>query len=260
VPRWGKTNSIRTLLTHGFKPIIIGTDQGAAMGQQTLADVDVPIIPVRNWDEAVLVFAELSKKEGKCQYAGEFYDTIVLDSLSGMGDIWMAKGMEVMNWTEVGVAHPGHDPRRIYAYVPEKGRQTVKALTNQKAHLILLCRETMQEETVNDVRNTYPAPELPGAKLPRELPGWIDGVLFGKFMNQQRVMMTEAEGKIVAGIRAPLGQRFPKYIVPDYGLLIKAMMGDAQALAQCKAEVGPKMKVGASAPAPVVNSKPTVGV
>src|SRR5690606_18348405 len=166
-------------------------------------------------------------------YQGYEFDVLVNDSLSGFGDIWMAKGLEVLGWDEVGVAGPGHDPRRIYAYIPEKGRQTAKALMSVKAHLILLCRETLMEEGEGKTRITYPAPELPGSKLPRELPGWLDGVVFGKIQgigaNAKRLFLTEAEGKTIAGIRAPEGRRLPKLIPADYGLLIKYMMGDDDA-------------------------------
>ena len=246
MPRWGKTNAIRTLVEHGFKPLVLATDQGDSMGLQTISDLNVPVVPIATWDEAIMVFAELGRKPGIVQYQGEVCDVVVNDSLSGFGEIWMAKGLEVMDWTEVGVAYPGHDPRRIYAYIPEKGRQTTKALMNLPCHLILLCRETMLEEGEGKSRIQYPAPELPGAKLPRELPGWLDGVVFGKMLNGHRVMMTEVEGKVVAGIRSSPTRRFPKYCKPDYGLLIKAMMGDDTALRDI-AHV-PPTSTGAGAP------------
>lgn len=235
MPRFGKTNLIRSLLPHGFKPLILATDQGDSMGLQTISDLDVPAVHIKTWEEAVLVFAELNKPRpsGRPAYQGYEFDVLVNDSLSGFGDIWMAKGLEVLGWDEVGVAGPGHDPRRIYAYIPEKGRQTAKALMSVKAHLILLCRETLMEEGEGKTRITYPAPELPGSKLPRELPGWLDGVVFGKIQgigaNAKRLFLTEAEGKTIAGIRAPEGRRLPKLIPADYGLLIKYMMGDDDA-------------------------------
>jgi hypothetical protein len=235
MPRWGKTNAIRTLVRQGFKVLIVATDQGDSMGLQTISDLpdsEVCIVPVSTWDEALLVFAELKKKRpsGKPEYEGFQADVMVNDSISGFGQIWMEKGLEVLGWSEVGVASPGHDPRQIYAYIPEKGRMTTKQLTNLPCHSIFLARETMLEEGEGKSRFSYPAPELPGAKLPRELPGWLDAVVFGKILNGHRILMTEAEGKVVAGIRAPEGRRFAKYIKGDYGLLIKAMMGDNAAL------------------------------
>lgn len=234
VPRFGKTDQIRTLVEHGFKPGILATDQGDSMGLQTISDLDIPVIPISNWDEAQQVFAELNKprSHGGCEYQGELIDVIVNDSLSGFGSIWMDKGLEALGWEEVGVAERGKDPRRIYAYIPEKGRQTTKALMNCKAHLILICRETMMEEGEGAAKITYPVPELPGAKLPRELPGWLDGVIFGKMIAGQRRWVTEVEGKVVAGVRMPPNRRLPKYVMPSYGLIIKAMMGDDDALAR----------------------------
>jgi len=230
MPRWGKTNAIRTLLDHGFHPGILATDQGDSRGLQTISDIDVPVIPIDTWDEALAVFAELGRKRTHVEYQGERIDVLVNDSLSGFGSIWMDRGLEALGWDEVGVAHPGHDPRRIYSYIPEKGRQTTKALQNLPCHLILLARETVIEEGEGPNKVSWLVPEMPGAKLPRELPGWLDAVLFGKILNGDRVMMTQAEGKLVAGIRAPANRQFPKYCRPDYGLLIKAMMGDDDAL------------------------------
>jgi hypothetical protein len=238
MPRFGKTNLIRTLLLHGFKPLIVATDQGDSMGLQTISDLDIPVAAVTNWDEAIAVFTEINKDRGAgkmARYGDYEFDVIVNDSLSGFGEIWMEKGLEVLNWKEVGVAQPGHDPRRIYAYIPEKGRQTAKALMNVKAHCILLCRETMLEEGEGPSKIQYPAPELPGAKLPRELPGWLDAVVFGKIVSGERKFMTAAEGKVVAGIRAAPNWRLPQYVKADYGLLIKYMMGDQAAFDELSA-------------------------
>jgi len=257
MPRWGKTNAIRTLVEQGFRPGILSTDQGDSRGLQTISDLDVPVIPVDNWDEAQLVFAELHRKRTHVEYQGELIDVLVNDSLSGFGSIWMQQGLDAMGWDEVGVAHPGHDPRRIYAYIPEKGRQTMKALQSLPCHLILLARETLAEEGEGQSKVQYLVPELPGAKLPRELPGWLDAVVFGKILNGQRVMMTEAEGKLVAGIRAPESRRFAKYCKPNYGLLIKAMMGDDDALAALKHTPPTIVKPDVPAPRATQASKST---
>lgn len=236
--RFGKTNLLRTLLQEGFKPIILGSEAGDGMGFQTISDIDIPVIPILSWDDFMPVYAELKKPrpDGLVHYKPDNEtdvagDVIVLDSLSAMGWVWTQKGLEVLNWKEIGVAHQGHDPRQIYAYIPEKGRQTVNALIDLPAHVILICRETLAEEGKGAERITYPVPELPGAKLPRELPGWLDAVVFGRIVNGKRYFLTEAEGKIIAGIRAPETRRFPKQVYANYGLLIKAMMGDDAALA-----------------------------
>jgi len=233
MPRFGKTELIRTLLQEDFKPLILATDQGDSMGLQTISDLDIPVVPITNWDEALVVFAELNKDRGPgnlARYQDVEFNVLVNDSLSGFGDIWMQKGLEVLDWKEVGVAEPGKDPRRIYAYIPEKGRQTTKALMSVQSHLILICRETLAEEGQGATKITYPVPELPGAKLPRELPGWLDAVVFGKVVAGKRMFLTEVEGKTIAGIRAAPNRRFPHMIPANYGLLIKAMMGDEQAM------------------------------
>lgn len=232
IARFGKTNLVRSLVEGGFKPIIVSTEMGDTRGLNTISDLDVPVVEVDNWEVALLVFNEL--KKGK--YQGREFDVVFNDSLTGFGDIWMEKGMEVMGWDEVGVAHPGHDPRRIYAYIPEKGRQTMKALFDIPAHLVCVCREGLVTEGEGRDALTYPAPELPGQKLNRELPGWPDATIYGKFFNGQRIFLTEAEGKTIAGVRMPEGYRFPRRMRADLSLLIKGMKGDKEAIERSKLE------------------------
>jgi hypothetical protein len=106
----------------------------------------------------------------------------------------------------------------------------MKALFDIPAHLICLCREGLQSEGEGKEQITYAVPELPGQKLNRELPGWPDATVYGKFFNGQRIFLTETEGKVIAGIRMPEGSRFPKRMRPDLSLLIKGMKGDQAAI------------------------------
>lgn len=227
IARFGKTELLRSLVAGGFKPLVISTEFGDTRGLNTVADLDIPVLEIDDWETWLLTAIELRKGH----YKGTEFNVVFNDSLSGFGDIWMEKGLEVLGWDEVGVPTPGHDTRQIYGYIPEKGRQTMKSLFDIPAHLVCVCREGLVTEGQGKNAFSYPAPELPGQKLNRELPGWPDATVYGKFLNGKRVFLTEAENKTIAGIRMPQGYRFPKYMKADLSLLIKGMKGDKDAIA-----------------------------
>jgi hypothetical protein len=227
IARFGKTNLLRGLLKNGFRPLVLSVgEMGDSRGLTTVADLDIPVVEVDDWDTAKLVCAEL--KKGK--YQDHTFDVLFNDSLTGFGSVWTDKGLQVLGWDEIGVPVGGKDTRQIYAYIPEKGRQTMKMLFDIPAHLVCLCREGLVEEGQGLAKITYPAPELPGQKLNRELPGWPDATVYGKFMNGERIFLTEPEGKTIAGIRMPEGMRFPKRMKADLSLLIRGMKGDMDAI------------------------------
>lgn len=191
--------------------------------------MDLPYLAVNNWDEMELVIAELNKQKGKCQYQGQEFSTIIVDSLTMCGDLWLSLALKLLGRTEVGMAAPGWDPRRPFGYVAEKGRQGMKKFMSLRAHLLCIAREGLsEEEDESGDKVQIPCIELPGAKLYKELPGWPDATLRIVMKNGKRVLVTQPENRAIAGIRTALP--FPRYIKPDIGLVIKAMLGDKTAL------------------------------
>jgi hypothetical protein len=234
--RMGKTHILRTLAGTGLRVLIIATEPGKMKGLGTLNQQDFSVVPCENWDDVDAVLHELTRVPGICQYAGEEFDTIVVDSLSYMGDMWFHLALKVLGWKEVGLPAQGsgRDGRRPYIYIAEKGRQTVLRFINDvPAHIICVCREgTMSDKTDQGDDEIVPAPEFPGQQLSREIPGLLDASLRMRKINGKAVFCTQTEYKAVSGIRInfPNGVTIPKYIKPDLGALIRLMKGDVSAI------------------------------
>jgi len=237
-PRWGKTYLIGECAKAGMRPLVISTELGDSGGLSTLADQDIPYIQISNWNDMIRFVAELKRQPGKTRFGDEEFDIVFVDSFSKCGDLWMDAGMTVLKWKGVWDLEPGKDPRRIYSYVAEKGRQSTKMFFALDAHVVLICRESMYEEKIgydernNPIVEVYPVPELPGQKLPKELPGDPDAVLYCDKVNGKRRFATSNRGKRVAGIRLPSGITVPDSVEPNLPAIIQLMLGDKSALAR----------------------------
>jgi hypothetical protein len=231
--RMGKTHILRTLVEGGFKPIVLATEPGKSKGLGTLSQIDMAAVPCDSWDDADAAIHELTRVPGVCQYAGEQFDVVVVDSLSYMGDLWYYQALKMLGWKEVGLGEAGKDGRRPYIYIAEKGRQSVLRLINQvNAHIVCVCREgTINDKTPEGDTEIIPAPEFPGQQLGRELPGLFDASLRMRQVNGKARFCTQNEYKAVSGIRLNLpGVVIPKYIKPDLAALIRLMQGDINAI------------------------------
>jgi hypothetical protein len=223
--RWGKTYSIRTCL----KPLVLATEMGDTLGLLSLSDLDIPFIKIENSDHMLEVARQLTMDN--CVIEGERYETVVPDSLTHLGEQWLEAGAKAMGWDDVWLTKAaGKDPRNAYPYVAEKGRKTMKALFAIPAHLYCIAREQVVEIQEGKDKIQYVAPELPGQKLPRELPGWPDATLHGVLLNGKRLFRTRSHNRAVAGIRVPGGVEVPEYIVPNVGAICRLMVGDLNAL------------------------------
>jgi hypothetical protein len=225
-PRWGKTHSIQTLTN----PLILATELGDTNGLLTLSHLDLPFIAIEDSMHFKQVVTELILKD--CTVEGHRYETIVIDSLSNLGYIWLEDGMRAMGWDDLWLTMEAKkDPRRAYSYLAEKGRTDFKLALSLDANLVAICRETIEEEGDEKNKIRYSAPELPGQKLGRELPGWPDAVVRGDIINGKRLLRTRTHLRAVAGIRAPGDVNIPEYINPNLQALIDLMLGDKTALA-----------------------------
>lgn len=231
----GKTNALRTL--KHLNPLIVATEDGQTKGMSTLSDLKLMAILIDNLDQLVMMTSELASKAkpGQLYYQGYGpFGCLGLDSMTGVGPMLEAAAIKMKGWTSGMIwdvsAGGGKDPRSAYPYIAEKGRQVVRKLMSLPIPLVLTCREQLVTEGEGANAKSYPAPELPGQKLPRELPGWPEATVRLRMLNGQRVMITENEGDIVARVRLKEGLRIPKVCKPDFGALLRLLQGDETAI------------------------------
>jgi hypothetical protein len=230
----GKTRSILSLVTAKMNPIVLVCELGETHGLLSLQSSSVPYLVVTSHAELVDVLRELKKKPGKVEYEQTEFGAVVLDSITQWGEFPLERYVELKGWEDLhGVTQKGggKDPRTAYGYLAEKGRQLYKELFECSSHLYIIAREGLFGGT-DDVP-LFAAPELPGQKLPREIPGWPDAtirlrVIAGKFR-----MITKGEGGSPARVRLP--EDFPPLpgrCTQNIGALIQYLCGDRSALAK----------------------------
>jgi len=237
--RWGKTNLARTVPGGPSKALILATEIGDTGGLQTLGDVPCGMIKITDLTEMGLVLSELERRQvppsratldgpAGVYYGGEHFTTVINDSYTATvdGPIYDA-ALSNQGWNSVWEKADRKDPRQFYPYLNEKGRQVAKSLMALEAHVVFLCREGLVEEGEGRERRVWHAPELPGQKLPRELPGWPDATLHGVWVNGQRALWTREHYKSVSGFRVPPNFAVPDKIVPNLDLIFRLTLGDS---------------------------------
>lgn len=234
----GKTNSLRTLAP--LTPLVLATEDGQTKGMSTLADLHLPAILIDQLDHLVAVTADLKKnaKPGQLFYGGKGpFGACAVDSFTGVGPMLERASCAMKGWTSIwGDVGQGQkkDPRTAYPYIAEKGRQVVRALMELPVPLVITAREQVVTEGEGAAAKSYAAPELPGQKLPRELPGWPEATVRLRMLNGKRTMVTENEGDVVARVRLREGWRLDKYAKPDLYALIRVLQGNQDALKELK--------------------------
>lgn len=233
----GKTNALRTI--KDLNPLIAATEDGNTKGMSTLGDLRLAAVPIDTLNQLIVFTAELAAtaKPGELYYQGHGpFRVLAVDSLTGIGPMLEDAAKELKGWEMIWDARAGggKDPRTAYPYIAEKGRQVVRKLMNLPVPLILTCREASITEGKDASAKEYPGPELPGAKLPKELPGWPEATLRLRMINGVRQFITENEGDVVARVRLKEGKRFPKYIKPDLGLILRVLQGEYDLIDQLK--------------------------
>lgn len=224
----GKTRSIKTLLAHNLNPIIIATELGQTHGLLSLAGSDIPFIPVYSQAETIDVIRALKRKPGKVEYDGTEFGAVVLDSITQWGEYPLERFMEMKGWDDLHDAADRKDPRQAYGYLAEKGRQLYKELFALHCHLYIIAREGLFGGT--DAEPLFSAPELPGQKLARELPGWPDATVRLRVINGEFSMVTKGEGGSPARVRLSESvPPLPSRCKPDIGALMKYLCADASA-------------------------------
>jgi hypothetical protein len=235
-----------------MNPVVLVTELGETGGLLSLQSDNIPFIKIATHAELVEVIREMKKKPGKTEYEQTEFGAVILDSITQWGEMPLDRYMEMKGWTDLhGVSKQGEgkDPRGAYGYLAEKGRQLYKELFEMHAHLYIIAREGLFGGS--DAEPLFAAPELPGQKLPRELPGWPDATVRLRVVMGKHRMITKGEGGSPARVRLP--EAFPPLplrCVPDIAALICYMTGDRSALARLTPADEPK---GGSASLPAAS-------
>jgi len=233
----GKTRSIKTLKDEGLNPVVIVCELGETAGLLSLASQNIAAIRISSHSELVEVVREMKRKPGKIEYEQTEFGAAVLDSITQWGEMPLERYMELKGWADLhGVTNKGDgkDPRGAYGYLAEKGRQLYKELFGLHGHLYIIAREGLFGGS-SDVDPVFAAPELPGQKLPRELPGWPDATIRLRVIAGKHRMITKGEGGSPARVRTPDGwPQLPLRCEPNIGALMKYMCGDRAAFARLK--------------------------
>lgn len=222
----GKTFSIKKLKEHGMNPVVLTTELGITHGLLTLQSEDIPYISVQTHAEMMEVIAAMKKKPGKVEYQQTEFGAVVLDSITQWGEFPLEAFAALKGWGDLSTPAEKKDPRQAYGYLAEKGRQLYKELFGLHGHLYIIAREGLFGDGTAD-NPFFNAPELPGQKLPRELPGWPDATVRLRIVAGQHIMVTKGEGFTPARVRLPSDYpALPLRCKPDIGALIKFMCGD----------------------------------
>lgn len=228
VAKLGKTTIVAE--TTPDPKLILATEDGDTQGLQSIQDLNVPFVEIRNWKTFELVHAELTRVPGICQYQGFAVENVIQDSYSCCGHLWMDAALEALGWNEIGLGR-GRASLQPYSYIAEKGRQTTKKLMMLRANLVVIAREGVYETGVGTADHTsVPCIELPGAKLLNELPGSFDAVIRMRKINGKHVFVTQEENGAIAGVRVPKGVELPRYVKPNVGDIISLIKGDREAV------------------------------
>lgn len=220
----GKTRSIKTLMDAGMNPIIIACELGETSGLLSLQTSNIPFLQVESHAEIIDVIRAMKRKPGKVEYEQTEFGAVVLDSITQWGEFPLERFMELKGWKDLHDQAAGKDPRAAYGYLAEKGRQLYKELFELHSHLYIIAREGLFG---GGDEQLFAAPELPGQKLPRELPGWPDATIRLRVINGKHSMITKGEGGSPARVRLPESfAALPSRCNPDIAALISYMCGD----------------------------------
>lgn len=231
--RGGKTRSVEECFRQGLKPVIVNTELGKTGGLLSLKSSPIFFIKVRSHGELMEVVQEMKREPGKVSFpkkesGREYFDLTVLDSITQWGEWPLERFVEIKGWEDLSTPAAHKDERMAYGYLAEKGRQLYKALFELSSHLYIIAREGLFSGG-GDV-GQFAAPELPGQKLPRELPGWPDATIRLRVIAGKYRMVTQGEGNTPAGVRLPSGFRpLPARCCNNIPALIRYMTGDESA-------------------------------
>jgi hypothetical protein len=234
----GKTHLAKEAKARGRKPLVIATEIGSTKGLLTLSRSDVPFLRISQGTQQMKML--LGHLKAKMEIDGYEPDLLFWDSITASGDEWEEEAItaygrkDAYGFAEVGVVEKGEgfDPRKVYQFLAERGRILIQAFLDLPVDLCLIAREGLLSISKDSsVFEQIPAPDLPGARLPREVPGWPEATVRMRMVNGKRRFVTVVEDQAVARVRID-GVKVPKYIEPDVDALCRLLKGDVSMMSR----------------------------
>lgn len=211
--------------THGIKALVYGQ---AGAGKTTLAatmpnpviisseggllsiqDADLPYIEVSTMDELKEAYEWLANGEGKGQF-----DSVVLDSLSEIGEVVLAHEKEV-----------NKDGRAAYGELAVQMQSLIRAFRDLPGVNVLMTAKV--EKSQDESGRMLWSPSMPGSKVSQQLPYFFDEVLALRVEKDpdgvtQRALMCDSDGLWVAKDRS---NRLATWEAPDMGAVVRKAGG-----------------------------------
>lgn len=205
----GKTSQVKTLVTSGFKPIIISAESGLL----SLAGADVDVIDIsRNDKDEVLEPSKRFERLGESfKFLSEgkhHYDTIVLDSLTEINQCLM---------DYLRTKYPdAKDTLKMYGDNSVMMTKVIKSFRDLKYNVVLIALESVEKD---ESGKRFTTVDLIG-KVAANIPPYFDEVLymFTTDEGERKILTNKTEktvakdrsGKLAQVEEANLGKLFKK--------------------------------------------------
>ena len=197
----GKT----TLATTMPNPVIISAEGGLL----SIQDSDLPYLEVTTMDQLKEAYEWLANGEGHGHY-----ETVVLDSLSEIGEVVLTHEKEV-----------NKDGRAAYGELAVQMQSIIRAFRDLPGVNVLMTAKV--EKAQDEAGRMLWTPSMPGSKVAQQLPYFFDEVLALRVEKDaegitQRALMCDSDGLWAAKDRSG---KLDAWEAPDMGAIIRKIAG-----------------------------------